>query len=104
MPEYYIVFQEWLLPTESGRDPCEHTFDSLDEAREYAVDTCRGEEENFRRASGGDCLPAAWCEPANGDAGSAMLTAKNGLDPWYVAFRVFRVTPLVHAMPMKGDK
>ena len=94
MPDYYMLVEEWLYPTESGKDPCEYTWDTPDEAMAYAEAKVREEEKNFPSATACDCLPAARCEPCNGDAGSFIVTTKDGVEPWYYACRVFKVAPL----------
>lgn len=94
MTEYYTLVGEWLLPGESGREPCEHTFDTLVDALEYAERMCRLDMKSVALTAGCDFLPPAECEPTNGDCGSIITTTKDGIEPWYNAYRAFRVVPL----------
>ena len=91
---YYILVEEWLYPTESGHDTCEHTFETPDDVLAYAAKKAEEEVANFRNATQCDCLPPAVYESAEGDAGGYIITTKMGLEPWYYACRIFRVAPL----------
>lgn len=94
MPPYYIIIEEWLYPTESGREPVDVTFDTRDEALEFSETLGEKELEAFENQTGVDPLNPQRYVPACGDIGGTIVTAKNGLDPWYYAARVYKIEPL----------
>lgn len=102
MPTYYALMEEWLYTTESGREPVDVTFDDFEEAMSYAKDMAEKEMSNFDEFNGVDCLVPGRCGSVNGDSGGYILTCKNGLDDWYYAVRVFKVTPIEHAVDPKS--
>jgi hypothetical protein len=93
MPTYYVLLEEWLYPTESGREPVEVTFDYLEAAMAHARDMAEKEMSNFADITKVDCRIPDRCASGNGDSGSYILTCMNGLDAWYYAVRVFKITP-----------
>ena len=96
MDSYYIAVEEWLYPTESGRNIVDD-FDTKDEAVAYAKRAAGEEMDNFSAATGDDPLPPD--EIADEGQSGAIVTAKNGLDDWYYAIRVFRIDPIGTTAP-----
>jgi len=117
--QYCIVVEEWLYPTESGRNVIgdygrviggssedgDETSLALEKARELA----EAEEQNFEKACGVDCLPATQYNNKNGydanmsvDETGYLITSKNGLDDWYYAVRIIPVSSLGSPIPIGG--
>lgn len=94
MNSYYMAIEEWLYASESGREPVEVTFDSIEEAMDYAESKAENEVLAFAEHNKVDCLIPGRYEDCHGDSGGVILTCKNGLDPWYYACRVFKVDPI----------
>lgn len=114
--QYYIVVEEWLYPTESGREIIgdfdktiggmksggDETSLVLNRAKELAD----AEEQNFELACRTDCLPPAQYNNKNGgnanmsiDEIGYIITSKNGLDDWYYAVRIIPVSSLDTPFP-----
>lgn len=94
MNTYYVLVEEWLYTTESGRDTIDVTFDSREEALLYAGDFIKNEVQNFSDHNKVDCLPPEEYSPCCNDEGGFIITPRNGLDEWYYAVRVFKINPL----------
>ena len=84
---YYLVVEEWNYPNESGREPSLNTYDSKEEALQVCHDMAESEIENFQATTGTDSLPVGWCPDG------AIITPKNGLDPYYYYVRIVPVVP-----------
>lgn len=101
MPPYYIIMEEWLYPTESGREPVDVTFDTEEEALEFTESLGENELVTFEMQTREDPLAPQRHLPTCGDNGGTIVTSKNGLDPWYYAARVYKIEPLQKAESMK---
>lgn len=87
MPPYWLVWEEWNYPTESGREPHPVTFDMEEGAIAACMELAESERANFA-GNGMDGLPPARC----GDG--FIITTKMGLDPFYYYARFMKVEPL----------
>lgn len=56
--KYYIVVNEWLYPTESGRDII-GDFDTLEEAEQVAAQQVEEERDNFLLVNNGEIYEQA---------------------------------------------
>ena len=92
---YFLVVEEWNYPTESGQDPDQVVYYSLDEALDACEVMARAEMHNFSDVTELDCLPPARCDDG------FILTTKMGLDPFYY---FVRVVPVVSRMRWVLDK
>lgn len=90
MTAYYLILDEWNYPTESGREVLPYTYD--EDEREEALKKCLAlavdEKENFMECTGEDALPVAWTPDGT------ILTTRSGLDGFYYAARLVKITPL----------
>lgn len=87
MPPYWLVWEEWVYPTESGREPHPVAFGTEAGAVEACKRLADAEWANFA-GNGIDGLPPARC----GDG--FIITTKMGLDPSYYYARFMKVEPL----------
>lgn len=89
-PDYYIVSEEWLYPTESGREIA-GDFDTYEEALRQAREMCKDEMFNFADATG--------CDPSNPEAfisrdgtqQGVMIADSKGLEEWWYAVKIIPV-------------
>lgn len=85
---YYIAIEEWLYPTESGREFIDD-FDTFEDAVKCAKELCESETYNFSHATGCDPLPPAVVElKPDGKSIRYVITPKNGLDDWWYSVKV----------------
>ena len=90
MNSYYIVVQEWLYPTESGRDVLADTYDDVAEATASARRCVESEVFNYDRATG--CTPTPVEETEDFQSKAAfIITDKAGLEEWWFAAKVIEV-------------
>lgn len=89
-PDYYIVSEEWLYPTESGRDLV-GDFDTYEDALLAAKQKCEEEVYNFMDATKCDpTRPEAFISP-DGSSQGVCITCANGLDDWWYAAKIIPV-------------
>lgn len=87
---YYILMEEWLYPTESGREyVCD--YDNIEDAIRYARKACMAENYNFAHACG--CDPSSPDETVNKDGNTigVIITDKKGLEDWWYAIKIIPV-------------
>ena len=95
---YYVLVEEWLVPTESGRRVLESTYDTIDEAREAAISHLRAEKSDFELTTG---LKATDPEEY-GDYMAISTPAEGQDDEWYDCVKII---PLSYGvMPIIGHK
>lgn len=97
MPPYWLVWEEWCYPTESGREPHPVTFDTEAGALAACMELADAERANFD-ANGMDGLPPA----RYGDG--FIITTKMGLDPFYYYARFMKIEPLGLGKDDNGHK
>lgn len=105
--KYYMLVEEWLYPTESGREPRTETFDSLPGALVAAMDIANSERPNFSDNTGCDALPAGLGAPLAGDLGHAIITAGSGGtedDAWFYVVRAFAIEGMPSDMTGSADE
>lgn len=90
MTAYYLILDEWNYPTESGRGVLPETYDSgeFGDALQKCIAMAEAEKENFEECTGEDALPVVRTPDG------AILTTKSGLDEFYYAVRLIKITPL----------
>ena len=105
MNPYYIVVEEWNYPTESGREVCDLTFDSLEEAIAKCKEFAGYAEQNFEDNVKQDVLPPAITED-KGKSNGVIITTRTGLDPFYYYARVITMEPLhdLTYVAMQGNR
>ncbi len=87
---YFIVVNEWLYPTESGRDfVC--IYDVYEQALNRAKYECANELSNYEDACGCDALQPDPVEDWDGVPSKFVITAKNGLDEWWFSSKIIAV-------------
>lgn len=87
---YYICMEEWLYPTESGRDFVEE-YDTYEEALAKAKECCDSELYNFASATGCDpTRPEAFINK-DGMKQGVCITCKDGLEEWWYAVKIIPV-------------
>lgn len=93
---YFVLVDEWLIPTESGRDPLPETFDDLEEAREFATAYLEGERKSFFEATGVKAsVPAQYGQLC------VMISPEEGQeDEWYECVKI--VPMYCGVMPVYG--
>ena len=89
LPKYYILVEEWLYPTESGRDFV-NDYDTIEEAEEAALDACGCEKYNFSYACKCDPTTPSLVKE-NGKTIGAIITDKNGTEDWWYAVKIVEV-------------
>ena len=89
-PVYFLVVQEWLYPTESGRDVESDTYDTKEEALEVCADLVRTEKSNFSDACKCDPSPAN-AVTKDGKTAGFVITDKNGMEDWWFCAKVVEV-------------
>ena len=88
---YYILVEEWLYPTESGRDVCDGSYDSYGAALAGAKEFCEDEMYNFAYATKCDPThPEAFIN-RDGSKQGVCITCVNGLDEWWYAVKIIPV-------------
>lgn len=105
--QYYVVVEEWLYPTESGRniigafDVSSQASDQAESVLLKARELAEAEEENFEINCKVDCLPATQYCNVNGynanmskDEIGYIITSKIGLDNWYYAVRIIPISSI----------
>ena len=94
---YFVLVEEWLIPTESGRVVMEDTYDTLEGAMEAAREFLEGEMMNFSLATGYKSSPPA-------KYGDLMYIIDNGEGQeetdWYDCIKIVPMTYGV--MPIIG--
>lgn len=93
--DYYALMEEWLYPTESGREPVDVTFESYGEALDYADSMCEKEMANFRAACRYEPTHPDHYFPKDQldrDPAGSVITVKNGLEEWWYGVRVIPLT------------
>jgi hypothetical protein len=97
--EYYVVVQEWLYPTETGIEKPEplaalaSCTDDIAAAREEARGLAETAAASFAQGAGTDPTPVEELADRYPDEAAVFLvTAKNGLDEWWFAAKVVKVT------------
>ena len=89
-PDYYIVAEEWLYPTERGRDLVDD-FDTYEDALARARELCKDEMFNFAQATRCDpSNPTAFISP-DGSRQGVMIADNKGLDDWWYAAKIIPV-------------
>ena len=90
MTPYYVLVEEWNYPTQSGREARPETYneDERDKALEKCLSIAEEEVENFEQHVMEDALPAEKTESG------AIVTTRMGLDGFYFAVRLVKLTPL----------
>lgn len=87
---YYILVEEWLYPTESGRE-VHDDYDSYEAALAKAKEFCEDEMYNFLHATGCDPThPEAFIN-RDGSKQGVCITCLNGLDRWWYAVKIIPV-------------
>ena len=95
---YYIVVEEWLYPTEGGRDYIED-YDTFVEARAKALELVKSELHNFASATG--CEPSAPDEvQEDGRTAGIIITDKSGFEDWWYAVKII---PVAHGFDKRPD-
>lgn len=92
MTPYFLLVEEWNYPTESGREVHDLTYE--EDEREDGIAACmklaNDELPNFEASTKEDALPPE--RLGNGDG--VIITTRMGLDRFYYAARLLKVTPL----------
>ena len=89
LPKYYVLVEEWLYPTESGRDFVEDC-DTIEEAVEIATEKCVEEVYNFAHNCKCDPTTPSTVEEG-GKAVGVIITDKNGMEDWWYAVKIVEV-------------
>lgn len=89
-PDYYIVSEEWLYPTESGRDLVDD-FDTYEDALLAAKKKCEEEMYNFLHATGCDPTHPEAFTDRDGSKQGVCITCLNGIDDWWYAAKIIYV-------------
>lgn len=93
---YFVLVEEWLVPTESGRDVMLPTYDTLDSALDAAREHLESEAQNFASATGlKPTSPAKY-----GDLMYVMTPGEGQDDEWYDCVKVVPVAYGI--MPITG--
>ena len=87
---YFVVFSEWLYPTESGRDFV-GDYDTLEEALAACEESCNEEVENYGRVCGDPLPPSPYSDSPEKPPRGWCITPKNGLEDWWYAAKVMEV-------------
>lgn len=89
-PDYYVAVEEWLYPTESGREIA-GDFDTYEEALRRAGRLCKDEMFNFADATGCDpSNPTEFVSP-DGTQRGVMIADSKGLEEWWYAVKIVPV-------------
>lgn len=97
--EYYVVMQEWLYPTETGVETPKPLaamvsyIDDLDVAKTEARDLAETAAASFAQDAGTDPTPVnELADRYPNEVAVFLVTTKNGLDEWWFAAKVIKVT------------
>ena len=85
---YFVLVEEWLVPTESGRDVIALTFDTLDEALDGARDHLERQKRDFESCTGLKCTPPE----QYGNLMYIMTPAEGQDDEWYDCVKIVPIT------------
>ena len=82
---YFVLVEEWLVPTESGREALPDTYDTLDEAQEAAMDYLKSRMKDFSFS-----ISMKVCHPAMHDGGllCIMDPAEGQDEEWYDCVKI----------------
>ena len=96
---YFVLVEEWLVPTESGREVLSDTYDTLEEARDAARDIL----EKLRKESW-SFIGLKMSPPVKyGELSYIMTPAEGQEDEWYDCVKIvpiaYGLSPIIGYSP-----
>lgn len=95
---YFVLVEEWLIPSESGREALETTYDTLDEALEAAREYLEKERKSYSATGFKFTSPVKY-----GELSYIMTPGEGQDDEWYDCVKIvpiaYGIYPIIGHVP-----